>query len=45
MSCAAVAFMALVGGFVWGGFVVLLVKAARCEAAKHGAGESGAAGG
>ncbi len=37
MSGAAIAFMVLVGGFVWGGFVALLVRAVRCEAAKSDA--------
>ena len=40
MSGAAVAFMLLIGGFVWGGFVVLAVKAVRCEVGKHSSGES-----
>lgn len=44
MSGAAVALMVLVGGFVWGGFVLLLVKAVRAEADKLGSGESGSAG-
>ena len=44
MSGAAVAFMVLIGGFVWGGFAVLLVRALRCEAEKRGSGESGPGG-
>ena len=36
MSALAVLFLVLVGGFVWGGFLVLLVRAARCEAGKSG---------
>lgn len=44
MSGSAVAFMVLVGGFVWGGFVTLLVKAVRREASKRAAGEGGVAG-
>jgi len=44
MSGAAVAFMVLIGGFVWGGFVVLLVRAIRCEAEKSSSGESGPGG-
>ena len=44
MSAAAVACLVLVGGFVWGGFVFLAVKAARCEAVKRGSVESGPAG-
>ena len=35
MSAAAVAFMILVGGFVWGGFVVLLLRAVRSEGRKE----------
>lgn len=34
MSGQAVAFMVLVGGFVWGGFLFLLVRAIRSEAGK-----------
>ncbi len=45
MSGAAVAFMVAVVGFVWGGFVWLLVKAVRCESGKRDSGERGAAGG
>ena len=41
MSGAALAFMVLVGGFVWGGFVLLLVKAVRSEAGKSGSGGGG----
>lgn len=36
MSGAAVAFMLLIGGFVWGGFVVLVIRAVRREAGKAG---------
>ncbi len=44
MSGSAVVFMLLIGGFVWGGFVVLLVRALRCEAEKSASGESGPGG-
>ena len=44
MSGLAVVFMVLVGGFIWGGFVVLLLKAVRCEVAKSGSGERGSGG-
>lgn len=36
MSGAAVVFMLLIGGFVWGGFVVLVIRAVRREADKVG---------
>ncbi len=39
MSAAAVALMVLVAGFIWGGFVLLLARAVRCEANKSGPGE------
>ena len=35
-----IAFMVLVGGFVWGGFAVLLLRAVRCEAGKTASRES-----
>jgi hypothetical protein len=41
MSGTALAFMVLVGGFVWGGFVVLLIRAMRCEADKSDSREGG----
>ncbi|MFQ5350115.1 MAG: hypothetical protein ACE5EG_06715 [Thermoanaerobaculia bacterium] len=44
MSGLAVLFMVLVGGFVWGGFVLLLVKAVRREAGKRSSGEAGPGG-
>lgn len=34
MSPAAWVMMALVGGFIWGGFLLLLVRAVRKEGAK-----------
>jgi hypothetical protein len=34
MSATAVVFMVLVGGFVWGGFVTLVLKAVRSESSK-----------
>ena len=34
MSGAAIAFMVLVVGFIWGGFIVLLLRAVRSEANK-----------
>ena len=34
MSGAAIAFMVLVTGFVWGGFLYLLVRAIRSESGK-----------
>ena len=37
MSAAAVVFMVLIGGFVWGGFALLLARAVRREAGKRGA--------
>ena len=45
MSGAALTTMLLVGGFVWGGFVVLAVRAVRREADKLGSGDDSAAGG
>jgi hypothetical protein len=39
VSGAALAFMVLVAGFVWGGFAVLLARALRCEAGKGGSSE------
>ncbi len=37
MSGVALLFLLLVGGFVWGGFVVLLARAVRREAGKRAA--------
>lgn len=45
MSGAAVAFMLLIGGFVWGGFVVLAVRAVRREKDKVGSSAGGPPGG
>jgi len=45
MSGLAVVFLVLVGGFIWGGFVFLLIKAVRCEANKGGSGEGVSGGG
>ncbi len=45
MSGAAVTFMVLVGGFVWGGFAFLLLKAVRSESAKESRSREEAAGG
>ena len=44
MSVLALTFLVLVGGFVWGGFLLLLVRAVRSEAAKAGHEEHGATG-
>lgn len=41
MSALAALFMVLVGGFVWGGFLLLLLRAVRSEAAKSGRDGSG----
>lgn len=35
MSTEAILMLVLVGGFVWGGFLVLLVRALRKEGAKQ----------
>ena len=35
MSGAALVFMLLIGGFVWGGFAALLMRAVRREAGKR----------
>ncbi len=43
MSWLAVLFLVLIGGFVWGGFVVLLLRAVRSEAAKSASGGGEAA--
>ena len=43
MSGTAMIFLVLIGGFVWGGFVALVIRAARREAGKRDAG--GPAGG
>ena len=43
MSGMAVTFLVLIGGFVWGGFLLLLRRAMRSEAAKAGS-DGGAAG-
>ena len=45
MSGLALTFLCLVGGFVWGGFLLLLRRAMRSEADKAGIGDGGAAGG
>ena len=45
MSAAALTTMLLVGGFVWGGFVVLAVRAVRREADKMGSDGDSAGGG
>lgn len=45
MSGAAVATMVLVGGFIWGGFVMLVARAVRREAGKSHPGEAGSDGG
>lgn len=39
MSGQAILMMVLVGGFVWGGFLVLLARALRKEGAKTRAGD------
>ena len=44
MSGPALLFLLLVGGFVWGGFLLLLVRAVRREAGKSRAPEAGEAG-
>ncbi len=40
MSAAAIVFIVLVCGFVWGGFLLLLIRAVRSEAAKGRTGGS-----
>ena len=44
MSGLALTFLVLVGGFVWGGFLLLLTRAVRSEAAKSETENHGAAG-
>lgn len=44
MSGLAVAFLLLIGGFVWGGFLYLVTRAVRSEASKTRGGDGGSTG-